>query len=73
MSPSEFRIAWTKNEQNLQPVSTDEDFDTDFTNEQFDALYAILQSIDQRAVREGFWKEELDLLLENREDARRNH
>ena len=52
-------------------VTTDDEFfDTAFTDEHFDTLRDILESIDQRAVREGFWKQELDLLLATREDAR---
>jgi len=51
----------------------DECFDTEFTDGQFDALHDILEGIDQRAVRDGFWKDELDLLLTNREDARSKH
>ncbi len=50
--------------------TADECFDTEFTDGQFDSLRDILESIDQRAVREGFWKEELELLLANREDSR---
>ena len=50
--------------------TADDCFETEFTDGQFDALRDILESIDQRAVREGFWKEELELLLTNREDSR---
>jgi hypothetical protein len=52
--------------------SVDECFGTEFTDVQFDTLHDILEEIDQRAVREGFWREELDLLLANRERARAN-
>lgn len=48
----------------------DEYLNTEFTDEQFDALHDILESIDPRAVREGFWEEALGLLLANREDTR---
>jgi len=37
-----------------------------FTETQFDTLHDILESIDERAVREGFWKQELEILLANR-------
>jgi hypothetical protein len=40
---------------------------TAFTETQFDILHDILKSIDERAVREGFWKQELKILLANRE------
>jgi hypothetical protein len=50
--------------------TVDECFDTEFTDGQFDALRDILENIDPRAVKEGFWKEELELLLANREDSR---
>jgi hypothetical protein len=50
--------------------NADECFDTEFTDRQFDTLQDILESIDQRVVQDGFWKEKLELLLVNREDAR---
>ncbi len=53
--------------------TVDESFDTEFTDGQFDILHDILKSIDQRTVQEGFWKEELELLLANREDTRSKH
>jgi hypothetical protein len=40
---------------------------TVFTETHFDVLHDILKSIDERAVQEGFWKQELDILLKNRE------
>jgi SUKH-4 immunity protein len=58
----------------INPGKTaDECFDTEFTDGQFETLLDLLASIDQRAVQEGFWKEELELLLANREDARSKH
>ena len=39
---------------------------TTFTETQFDTLHDILESIDEKAVREGFWKQELEILLANR-------
>ena len=53
--------------------TADECFDTEFTDGQFDTLHDILESIDLRAMQEGFWKEELELLLVNREDSRSRH
>ena len=44
-------------------------FDTSFSDAQYDALKDILESIDERATKEGFWKEQLEILLANREDS----
>lgn len=53
--------------------SIDECFETEFSEEQFEALHGILQSIDSKVVQEGFWREELEMLLANREDSRRKN
>jgi hypothetical protein len=50
--------------------TVEECLDTEFTDGQFDALRDTLENIDERVVKEGFWKEELEYLLKNREDAR---
>ena len=50
--------------------SADECFDTEFSDKQFEELQESLKRIDQRAMQEGFWKQELEMLLANREDAR---
>ena len=42
--------------------------DAVFSDAQYDILKDMLESIDERAVKEGFWKEELEILLANRED-----
>lgn len=49
---------------------SDEWFDTKFTDEQFNTLYHNVEQIDPNAVKDGFWKEELDLLLADREEVR---
>jgi hypothetical protein len=50
-----------KNEHNLaQP---------NFSDTQFEDLMTNLSGIDKKAVKEGFWKNELDLLLVNRGDG----
>lgn len=49
--------------------SADELFNTHFTDEQFDTLKDILENIDRRTVNDGFWQEELNLLLVNRQDS----
>ena len=50
--------------------TADECDETEFTDGQFDTLCNILKGIDEKAVREGFWKEELEFILANREDSR---
>jgi SUKH-4 immunity protein len=50
--------------------TAEDSFETVFSDEQFNSLRNILEAIDEKAISEGFWKEELELLLVNREDSR---
>lgn len=46
---------------------------SDFTNEQYEALRKEMETADPRAVVEGFWCEELGILLANREWEKKQH
>jgi hypothetical protein len=50
-------------------IGEDGVFNSYFTDEQFDTLKAQMKAVDERALTEkGFWKDELELLLADRQD-----